>query len=129
MSASFDPGALLGASFTLDDGKRVRLRMARTSDAPAMRGLLASTTDGAHPIDLELGRLVHFDPRRRCVLAATALVEGRETLVGFGSIALDGGHRLPDVLVVDPAAPSGLGAFLTDALTGRAEAIARDRAA
>ena len=129
MSASFDPGALLGASYQLDDGSRVRLRLARSSDAPVMRGLVAAAGHTAEPADLEVGRLVHSDPRKHCVLAATALIDGRETLAGFGSITLDAANPSPDVLVVAPDAPPALAGLLTDALTGRAEAIARARAA
>jgi hypothetical protein len=129
VSASFDPGALLGASYALSDGSRVRLRLARSSDAPEVRALLASLGEGAQPVDLEVGRLVHFDPRKRCVLAATALVDGRETLTGFGSIAIDGTNAVPDAVVVGPQAAPGVAELLTDALIGRAEAIARTRAA
>jgi len=132
----FDPGALLGRFYPLDGGLRISLRMARSSDAAPIRELLErrALADGATltPIDLELARLVSFEPRRRCVLAATALIEGAERLVGIGSIDLDeAGPPDPqaDLVVIDPEAPQELEGFLAAALAGRAGALARDRAA
>jgi hypothetical protein len=54
---------------------------------------------GLDASDLELQRLLAFDPGRRSVLAAFAPLEGQETLVGLG--AIENGEDLPDVLVVD----------------------------
>jgi hypothetical protein len=126
--ASFDPGALLSRSYELPRGPRVRLRMARTRDEASIRALLAQ--HGLAPSDLELGRLVRFDPRNRVVICATALIGSRETVVGLGAIDLDDDRlRDPDTLVVDERLTDGLGDLLVAALTGRANAIARTRAA
>jgi hypothetical protein len=126
--ASFDPGALLSRSYELPRGPRVRLRMARTRDEASIRALLAQ--HGLEPSDLELGRLVRFDPRNRIVICATALIGSRETVVGLGAIDLDDDRlRDPDTLVVDERLTDGLGDLLVAALTGRANAIARTRAA
>jgi hypothetical protein len=128
MFSSFDPGALLSHSYVLRRGPRVRLRMARLRDEQAIRELLVGR--GLDPGDLELGRLVRFDPRRRVAICATALIGSRETVVGFGAIDLDRGPLTePDMLVVDERLTDGLGELLHAALRGRARAIALARAA
>jgi hypothetical protein len=136
MEHEFDAGALLGRFYPLTEGFRVSLRMARSSDAAPVRELLErrALADGAtlSPIDLTLARLVSFDPRGRYVLAATALIDGAERLVGVGSIDLDEtgpGDPQPELVVVDPEAPAELEKFLAAALARHAEALARDRAA
>ena len=115
---------MLGSSYRLGDGTRVRLRLAAPSDGPRIAALLAP--------DLAVQRLVRFDPRRRVVVCAAALIEGAEVLVGVGAIELSAeGHqqRKPDVLVIAPEAPAGTAELLSGALIGRAQALARGRAA
>lgn len=131
MPFNFDPGALLGRTYPLEDGSRVRLRLARSSDAAAVRTLLRRQADLAEQTvpDLELARLVSFDPRDRCVICATGLIEGAERLIGVGSIPLDGDGAEPEWLIIDPASPPGLRSLLIGALVGRASALGRDRAA
>jgi len=123
---SFDPGALLGSSFTLDGGVRVRLRLARTSDSALIRGLVARV--GTPAAELELARLVHFDPRLRVVICATALIDSTETLIGVGAIDL-GGTGEPELLIVDAEYSQALTELLTAALKGRATAAGGTRAA
>ena len=123
MAESFEAGALLGHVYTLPDGLPVRLRLARSSDAPGVRRLLDDERSGLEP-----GRLVHFDPRRRYVVCATGLVDGRETLLGVGAIRLDDGTA-PDLLVVDGRQPQELTDLLRCALESCAEAVTRARAA
>ena len=128
MSASFGHGALLGNSYVLDGDLRVRLRLARSSDAGAIRGLLER--QGLDPEALQARRLVQFDPRRRYVLCATALIDSSERLVGIGSIELDpDGAAGPDTLVIDDEHSPDLTELLTSALVGRASAVDRPRAA
>lgn len=123
MGQVFDPGALLGTSYPVRGGYRVRLRIARTSDASSIRGLLERLNLG--PADLEVARLVQFDPRRRCVLCATALIDGSETLVGVGAVDLDGPvSGVPDTLIVDAPLADELPGLLTAALAGRARLTA-----
>jgi hypothetical protein len=99
MPSSFESGALLGHVYTLRDGSCVRLRLARSSDFVAIRGLLAEV--GSDAPDLEAASLVHFDPRRRYVICAAGLVDSTESLLGLGSIELDAAE--PDRLVLaDP---------------------------
>jgi hypothetical protein len=126
VAESFDPGALLGSSYPLQDGTRIRLRLARLSDGQAICALIARHGGASASPELEAARLVHHDPRRRCVLAATALLEGRETLVGVGSIPLDGREDPdPDLVVTDGRVAGAVGELLRAALIGRARAIAR----
>jgi len=75
----------------------VRLRLAGPSDRHAVAELLARR--GVEAGELELRRLLAFDPARRHVLTAFAPLDGRDTLVGIGAIA--NGDDSPDVLVVD----------------------------
>lgn len=131
VAQSFDPGALLGRSYPLGDGTRIRLRLARASDAAAIRSLISAQAGSAGAAaELEAARLIHFDPRSHCVLAAMALVDGRETLIGLGSISLEGeAEPDPEVVVVHPGVGRGLAELMRAALIGRAQAIARARAA
>lgn len=131
MARDFDPGALLGRSYPLAEGLRVTLRMAHSSDARAIRRLLARRSGGeAGPI--ELARLVRFDPRRQLVLCATALIDGGERLVGVGSIALERNGAeppQPELVAVDPEVAPSVASLLAGALIGRVQALSRDRAA
>jgi hypothetical protein len=128
VTSSFDPGALLASSYLLPRGPRVRLRLPQLRDVPAIRELLRS--QGQEPEDLEAARLVRFDPRRRLVICATALIDARERIVGIGAIDLEPGHQTqPDTLVVDAELTDGLDGLLARALIGRAAAVARTRAA
>jgi hypothetical protein len=125
MPASFDPGALMARHYALPAGLRVCLRLARVSDREGVRRLCER-----HDLELgelELARLVAFDPRRRLVISATALIGSAETVLGVGAIDL-AADADPWLLVVDEQA-EGLGPLLADALLGRAQALLRARAA
>lgn len=95
----------------LPGGPPVRLRLARRSDAPAVRGLLAGASE------VEVARLLAFDPAARAVICACAPIDGRETVVGIGAIDLRRGAEA-DVLV---ASTDGLGELLAETLRRRAE--------
>jgi hypothetical protein len=125
--SAFDPGALLSHVYPLADGPRVRLRFVQRRDEPEIRALLAQ--NGREPEDFDVMRLVRFDPRRRAVICASALVGSTETLVGLGAIELGGNGPEPDLLVVDERFKGSLEELLVGALRGRANAIARTRAA
>jgi hypothetical protein len=122
MPDSIDTGALLSRSYALPNGPRVRLRLARRRDLPALRGLLEQR--GVEVSELELTRLVRFDPMKRTVLCATAFVGGTETVVGVGAIDL-AADAVPDTVVVDERLTEGLGELLAAGLTQRAAAHAR----
>jgi hypothetical protein len=127
MNSAFDPGALLARSYVLPRGPRVCLRLARIRDQTSIGELLER--QGFAPDELDLARLVRFDPRRRLVICATALIETAESVVGVGVIDLEQDDRAPALLVVDDLATDGLAQLLSDALVGRALALARGRAA
>ena len=123
----FNRVPVIGASYRLDEDLCVRLRMARSSDILPIRELAERrpSTGG-----LELSPLVQFDPRRRCVICAMALIDSAETLVGVGSIELDDDpDAQPDLLLVaDEHAPE-LAALLAGALRARAAHATASRAA
>ncbi len=117
-----DTGALLSRSYSLPIGPRVRLRLSRRSDLPGIRGLLEQR--GIAAGDLELSRLVRYDPWRRAVICATAPLGGTETVVGVGAIELTADAE-PETLVVDERLTEGLGELLAGALRQRATTHAR----
>jgi hypothetical protein len=128
MEPGVDPGALLGRSFSLAGGPRVRLRLARASDLPAIEALLERC--GIVADELALARLVRVDPRRRIVICAAALVGCAEEIVGIGAIDVDAQAQIePRALIVDGRVTEGLDRLLASALIGRSQALARARAA
>ena len=106
----------------LEDGPRVRLRLAWRGDAPAVASLLRRR--GLDASDLEIGRLLAFDPASRVVLCAFAPIDGHETLVGIGAVDLRDGAD-PDTLVVDERLAGGLSSLLGEVLADRAHAHGR----
>jgi hypothetical protein len=102
----------------LPGGPPVRLRLARRSDAPAVRDLLAGR--GIAASEVEIARLLAFDPAARAVICACAPVDGRETVVGIGAIDLKAGGEV-DTLVIDEARTDGLGELLGEVLQRRAQ--------
>jgi hypothetical protein len=120
-----DTGALLARSYALPYGPRVRLRLARRSDLPAIRALLERR--GVPVSELSLDRLMRYDPRRRVVMCASALVGGTETIVGIGAVDLADGAD-PDTVVIDERLTGGLGELLGAALVRRAQTHARHAA-
>ena len=114
-------GSLLSRTYPLPAGPRVRLRLARRADLPAVSDLLAAR--GIDASELDLQRLVAFDPARRFAVSALAPLDGRETLVGIGAIDLDAEY--PDTIVVDERLTEGLGELLGSVLIERAGEHAR----
>jgi hypothetical protein len=117
MVEPLDPGALLSRTYELPAGPRVCLRYVQRTDRAGLRGLLAQ--HGIDPDDVALSRLIRFDPTRRAVICATALLNGAETIVGVGAIDLRPDAE-PDTLVVDERITEGLAELLAAALLGRA---------
>lgn len=124
MPNRFLPGALLGHVYELSDGTCVRLRLARGSDIQAVGKLLERDY-----LRTSASGLLHYDPRREYVLCATALLDGRETLLGIGSIKLDGAATEPALLVINEQAGDEIRRLLAEALIGKATASTRARAA
>ncbi|HEX3317976.1 MAG TPA: hypothetical protein VHR88_08160 [Solirubrobacteraceae bacterium] len=106
-----DPGALLARTYPIPGGYRVRLRLLRRSDLPALRALL--------PDELELQRLVRFDPRQRVAIAAASPRARGEALLGAGAIDLVAGAE-PDPLVLDATSDPAVAELLDTALRARA---------
>ena len=138
MPSSFTPGPLLGKTFELAEGVRVRLRLAHFSDWPSIAQLIID--HGAEPAQAgaEARRLVQFDPRQSYVVCACALIDSTERLVAVGAIDLTTAVAgEPDVLIVDPElaqittdqVSEALTGLLWGALGGAAQAAARARAA
>jgi hypothetical protein len=126
MSGHSDPGALLARSIALPEGVRVILRLARVRDLEPVQALV--DREGGGLDHWEIAQLLHSSPRRRVVLCATALLDGHETVVGFGAVALDRTAATPTLVVADRDRAPGLGSVLYEALLGRAESLARARA-
>ncbi|MDQ6776952.1 MAG: hypothetical protein M3071_12230 [Actinomycetota bacterium] len=123
MMLAFDPGALLSRTYVLPRGPRVRLRLARPGDGPAISALGAE--HGLEVDALQVERLLRFD-RRRLVICATALIGAQEGFAGFGAIDLEPGAE-PGLVLVDEELTDGLGELLAAALSGRAGALTRFR--
>ncbi len=117
MPDPLDTGALLSRTYALRSGPRVRLRLARRADADGVRALLHQR--GIDATDLDVERLVLYDPGERVVICATAPLDGRETVVGVGAIDLADGVE-PETIVVDERLTDGLAELLHAALLGRA---------
>lgn len=122
MSDRIDTGALLSRTYALPSGPRVRLRLARRSDLPAIRALLEQR--GVPATELSLSRLIRYDPRRRVTICATAPIGGTELVVGVGAIDLTADAE-PETMVVDERLTRGLGELLGAALVHRARVHAR----
>lgn len=106
--------SFLARSHAIDrDGSRVRLRLARRSDAPAVLDLLAARGVGATELDVR--RLLSYDPSRQRVLCACMQIDGRDQLVGLAAIDLVAGAE-PDTLVIDEAEAPGLAVLLGSVL-------------
>jgi len=106
----------LRRTFPVPGGPAVRLRLAAPADRPRVRELLERR--GVAAGELELRRLLAFDPARRHVLCALAPLDGQDTLVGLG--AIEAGQDAPDVLVVDERLAGGLAEVLGRVLSERA---------
>lgn len=112
---------MFNRTFALPSGPRVRIRLAGPSDRAAVARLLAGR--GVECSDLEVRRLLSYDPSRRRVSCALAPIDGRETLVGIAAIDLVPGAEV-DTLVVDERLTDGLGEVLGEVLTTRASRAA-----
>ena len=106
-------------TYALPGGPRVRLRLARRADRLPVHILLIGR--GVDASDLDVERLLSYDPARRLVLCAFAPYGGEERLVGIGAIDLAHDAEV-DTLVVDERLTDGLGPLLAEVLEARARA-------
>ena len=95
-----DPGALLATTHDAD-GLRVRLRLARPSDALRLRGFLESH---APRLASQVRKLTYYDPRQRLVVLATAPLDGAEEIVGLADLQAPAPRNA--VVLVDDRTPS-----------------------
>lgn len=107
---------MLSRPTTTPDGTRVRLRLPNPTDRAGLAALHARL--GVHVDDLELTRMLRFDPRHATVACATAWIGGTEMLVGYG--AIEAGADEPHLLVCDEEVVAGVGDALAEALRRQA---------
>jgi hypothetical protein len=105
----------LRRTFPVPGGPPVRMRLAGPSDRALVVALLERR--GLTAEDIDLRRLLAFDPARRHVLCALAPLDGAEVLAGLG--AIDFGEDAPEVLVVDDRFGPSLGELLRRVLIER----------
>ena len=106
-----DPGAMLSATHGLNDGSRVRLRLARPTDPPRIAATLASESRSR--------RSAFYDPRERLAIAATRPGAGGEEIVGVAEVDLE--RPEPEVVVADEARRSGVRRLLAHATAALAQ--------
>jgi hypothetical protein len=118
---SVDPGALLARTYPMPGGQRVRLRLLRSADAPAVGDLLDRV--GIEVDELALQRLGRFDPRERVAIAAVSPRPRGEAMLGLGTIERSSQAR-PDFVVADPECGQELEGLIASALVARARRAA-----
>jgi RimJ/RimL family protein N-acetyltransferase len=122
-----DPGAMLGAAHELDSGLTVRLRLARPTDTQAVRAFLEHQspetlarrffTAMPRVSDATVRHFTFYDPREMLIVAATALIDGHEEVVGLADVALLAtGLAEIGVLVDERHQGEGLGRVLSEAI-------------
>ena len=104
-------------TFALASGPRVRVRLGMPRDAGRVASLLGDL--GVEASELDLRRLLTYDPSRRRVALAFAPMDGRDVLVGLGAIELRPDAEV-DTLLVDDRVADGLRDFLAGLLAQRA---------
>lgn len=128
-----DPGTLLATTHPVAGGLRVRLRLARPSDRAGVRtfleGLSAETRERRFlhgmPIvpEATVRHFTFYDPRRRLVVVATAMLGGEsiEEIVGLADVAqLGTGLAELAVVVRDEQQDRGVGKLLTEVIASLA---------
>jgi hypothetical protein len=95
-----DPGVLLATTHDAD-GLRVRLRLARPSDALRLGGFLEAH---APRLASRARQFTFFDPRERLVVLATAPLEGSEEIVGLADLVVP--EKAEPLVLVDDRTPS-----------------------
>ncbi len=100
----------LDTHHTLPEGTRVRLRLPQMRDRVGLVDLLARL--GLEADEMDVARILRFDPRGRSVICATVWTGSSETLAGLVAGTKDGSG--PDLLVADERLTPGLTAVLRD---------------
>jgi RimJ/RimL family protein N-acetyltransferase len=131
MAPLADPGTLLSTTHEVDHGLRVRLRLARPSDAMRMRAFFDDLSDETrhrrffvatpHTSETLIRHFTFFNPRERLVVVAVAMIAHTEEIVGVADVALlDTAVAELGVVVHDAHQGSGIGKLLTEAIASLA---------
>jgi acetyltransferase len=126
-----DPGTLLATTHEVDDGVRVRLRLARPSDANRVRDFLESLspetrrrrffTAMPEVSDTVVRHFTFYDPRERLIVVAMAMTDHHEVMVGLADVALqETGVAELAVVVGDDSQSLGVGKLLTEVIASLA---------
>jgi acetyltransferase len=126
-----DPGTLLATTHEVEDGLRVRLRLARPSDAARVRDFLESLspetrrrrffTAMPEVPDTIVRHFTFYDPRERLIVVAMAMTDHHEVLVGIADVALqETGVAELAVVVGDDTQSLGVGTLLTEVIASLA---------
>lgn len=111
----------LDTTTTLSSGLRLRLRMPQRFDTARLRALFERT--GLLADDLQISRVLRFDPRERVAVVATALVGRSEEIVGLA--VSDRFAETADLVLGDEVQAPGVSAFLQDALRAHGQRARR----
>ena len=116
-----DPGALLATTHEAGGSCACGLRLARPSDALAVREFLEAVSP-EETVPSGLVRTFTFvDPRKRLVVAASAAIGGRNRVVGLADVAFTGtGVAELGVVVDERSRNRGVGKLLTEAVASLA---------
>lgn len=114
--------AMFARSHRLDGGLSVRVRLARPGDQPLVADLLERL--GFQPSQSLLLDVMRFDPRRRAVVCATALIGGTERVVGFRAVDLQSSGA-PATVVAEPEHGGELTRLVRSGLRARAQLATR----
>jgi acetyltransferase len=126
-----DPGTLLATTHEVDDGARVRLRLARPSDATRVRDFLENLspetrrrrffTAMPEVSDTIVRHFTFYDPRQRLIVVAMTMNEHHEVMVGLADVALqETGVAELAVVVDDDSQSLGVGKLLTEVIASLA---------
>lgn len=116
-----DPGALLATTHEAGGGLRVRLRLARPSDALGVREFLEGVSPDGEVAGSVVRGYTFVDPRQRLVVAASAVLGGRNRIVGLADVAFSAtGVAELGVVVDERTRNRGVGKLLTEAVASLA---------
>lgn len=118
---------MLARAHELESGLAVRLRLARPTDAQRVREFLerqsAETlarrffTAMPRISDATVRHFTYYDPREALIVAATALIDGQEEIVGLADIVLLAtGLAEIGVIVDDMHQGEGIGGLLSESI-------------
>lgn len=121
----------MATTHEVGDGLRVRLRLARPSDTPRVREFLEGLSPEtrykrfftAMPVVPEhvVRHFTFFNPRERMIVVGSALIDGRERILGLADVVLlETGVAELAVVVDDDAQHRGVGKLLTEVIASLA---------